>query len=253
MRDSIFQRCLFGLALLIIYTLSSSNSSAQTLQERLEQQTAFIPQNSSPAEQLIEVAQRFKIPMAIEWLDQKSAQSKSTLNFERGSVLDLIKAIIQQSPEHQLLIEGRILYIYPPSVAAHQFNFLNLRIENYEVNEESLFGAEDALRICINVMLYPELYKDGYAGGYGGGYPDVFWKKNITFSGDDLTIREILNGIAAESGNALWIVKLNSDEFDGDQPKWIGVPINESGHSPLNSRWQFIPLNEERTDNTRKP
>ena len=253
MRDSIFQRCLFGLALLIIYTLSSSNSSAQTLQERLEQQTIFIPQNSSPAEQLIEVAQRFKIPMAIEWLEQKSEQSKPTLNFKRGSVLDLIKTIIQQSPEHQLLVEGRILYIYPPAVAAHQFNFLNLRIENYEVNEESLFGAEDALRICINVMLYPELYKDGYAGGYGGGYPDVFWKKNVTFSGDDLTIREILNGIAAESGNALWIVKFNSDEFDGDQPKWIGVPINESGHSPLNSRWQFIPLNEERTDNTRKP
>jgi hypothetical protein len=253
LRDSIFQRCLLGLALLIIYTLSSSNSSAQTLQERLEQQTAFIPQNSSPAEQLIAVAQRFKIPMAIEWLEQKSDQSKPSLNFKNGSVLDLIKAIIKQSPEHQLLNEGRILYIYPPSVAAHQFNFLNLRLDNYEVNEESLLGAEFELRISINAKLYPELYKNGYNGGYGSDPDDVFWKKSITFSGNGMTIREILNRIAEENGNALWIVKINSDEFAGDKPKWVGVPIDEHGSSPLDSRWRFIPLSEERTDSTRKP
>lgn len=248
------QRGLCGLALLVICACASTNSNAQTLRERLEQQTAFIPANSSPTEQLIEVAQRFKIPMAIEWLEAKSEAAKATLNFKGGSVLDLIKTIVQQSPEHQVLNEGRILYIYPPAVAAHQFNFLNLRIDDYEVNEESLYGAEFELRICINAKLYPELYKNGYVGGFGGAPDDLFMKvQNITLSGRDLTIREILNRIIEESGNALWIVKLNKDEFTGDKPKWVGVPIDEHGNSPLETRWQFIPLNNERTDNSRKP
>ena len=248
-----YRQYLLSLTLLIISTFSSSSIYSQTLKERLEQQTDFIPQNSSPAEQLIEVAQRFDIPMAIEWLDQTDEQSKPTLAFKRGSVLNLIKIIVQQSPEHQLVIEDQILYIYPPAVVSRPFNFLNLRIDSYSVEDESLFGAEDKLRLGINMMLYPELYKNGYGGGYGGGYPHAFWKKNISFSGHDLTIREILTKVAEESGNALWIVRLDPDEFAGDKPKWAGVPIDKYGHSPLNTRWRFIPLSEERSNNGMHP
>lgn len=253
LRSSVFQQRFFILVLLVICTFAAHNISAQTLQERLEQKTDFVPHAASPPEQLIEVAQRFQIPMAIEWLEEKSEQSKSTLNFKHGSVLELITAIIRQSPEHQVLNQGRILYVYPPSVAAHQFNFLNLRIEEFEVTEESLLGAEDELRIRINMLLYPDLYKNGYAGGYGGAPDNPFWKKNITFSGSDLTIREILKRIAEENGNALWIVKLTADELTGDKPKWVGLPLDEYGHSPLNTRWQFIPLNDGRADSSRKP
>jgi hypothetical protein len=50
--------------------------------------------------------------------------------------------------------------------------------------------------------------------------------------------------IAEELGNELWIVRLNPDELTGDRPKWEGVPLNKSGHSPINYRWQFIPLDK---------
>lgn len=183
MRNYKYQRYIFNLSLIIVFTFSLTNIYAQTLKVRLEQQTEFIPQNSSPAEQLIEVSRRFNIPIAIEWLEQTNEQSKPTFVFKRGSVLDLIKAIIQQSPEHQLIVEGQILYIYPSAVVSHRFNFLNQRIEDYGVKDESLFGAEAALRTQINMMLYPELYRNGYVGGYGGGYAHVFWERNITFSG----------------------------------------------------------------------
>jgi hypothetical protein len=242
-----YQMLIFNFILLAFFTIFFSNAYARSLDERLNQQTDFIPQSASPAEQLIEIAQQFKIPIAIEWLEANEL-SKSTLVFNRGSVLDLIKAVMQQSPEQQLIIEDRILYISAPTVISHPLNFLNLRIESYEVKNESLFGAEDMLRININMMLYPELYKNGYNGGYGGGYPHAFWKKNITFSGENLTIREILTKIAEKSGNALWIVRLKPDEFAGDKPNWAGIPIDEYGHSPLNTRWRFIPLVEERSN-----
>ncbi|HYJ47236.1 MAG TPA: hypothetical protein VEV81_11555, partial [Pyrinomonadaceae bacterium] len=77
---------------------------------------------------------------------------------------------------------------------------------------------------------------------------DVFWKKNITFSGEDLTIREILTRIIEESGNALWVVQLSRSEFAGKRPKWVGIPLDDHGHSPLNTRWRFLPLSEERSN-----
>jgi hypothetical protein len=72
-----------------------------------------------------------------------------------------------------------------------------------------------------------------------------FWEANVTLSGDNLTIREILTGIAMANGNALWIVRLNKNEFEGSEPRWGGEPIDEYGHSPLNTRWRFIPLDEK--------
>jgi hypothetical protein len=223
----------------------TANISAQTLKEKLATQTNFKPENSSPSEQLIEVAQRFKLPMAIEWLEQ-TKETKSEVLFNGGSVLELIKAILRQSPEQHLRIEDRILYIYPSSVVSHRFNFLNLRISNYDVKDESVFAAEAELRTKINMIFYPELYKNGYNGGFGGGSPHAFWRRNISFSGTNLTVRDILKRIAEESENALWIVRLRPEEFRGSQPKWRGVPRDESGHAPINSRWRFIALSEER-------
>ena len=243
---------IFGLVLLFAASLCLfSHASAQTLEERLNQQTDFLPRNASPVEQLVEISQRFKIPMAIEWVEQTGEQFKPGLVFKRGTILELIRAVVSQSPDHQVISEGRILHVYSTEFVSHPFNFLNLRIEEYRVEDESVFGAEFSLRMAINMTLYPELYKNGYAGGYGGGYPDVFWKKNITFSGEDLTIREILNRIVEESGSALWVVQLNRKEFTGKRPKWVGVPLDDYGSSPLNTRWRFLPLSEERSNQLR--
>lgn len=66
MSQSKYQRYICNLMLFMFFSLLFSTAYAQTLQERLNQQTDFIPQNAPPPEQLIEIAQRFKIPMAIE-------------------------------------------------------------------------------------------------------------------------------------------------------------------------------------------
>ena len=221
MGEGKYKRYILQLLLVVIVSFSSSSISAQTLKQRLNQQTDFTPQNSSPSEQLIEVAQRFKLPMAIEWLEQKEEQPKPKLAFQGGSVLDLIEAIVRESPGQQLLVKDRILYVYPPAVVSHPFNFLNLQVPNYDVTNTSLFAAQANLRTMINIMLYPDEYKYGHNGGYGGGYPGVFWKENITFAGRDRTIREILTGITEKSGNALWIVRLKSDELIGDKPNGL--------------------------------
>jgi hypothetical protein len=222
--------------------------AGQTINQSLDQQTDFIPQTASPPDQLIEVGRKFQIPLAIEWLDEKEVVALPPLSFRGGSVGELIEAIVQRSPEHQLTVDDRIVHVYSFSAYSQPFNFLNLRINSLAVKDQSLLGAQNALRHGINELLYPELYKNGWGGGYGCGCPPQFWEKNITFSVDSPTIREVLNLIAQNSGKFLWVVRLKREELTGDKPKWLGVPIDESGHSPLNSRWSFILLAEDRSN-----
>jgi hypothetical protein len=92
------------------------------------------------------------------------------------------------------------------------------------------------------MALYPELYRHGYGGGFGSAPDNPFWIPNVTFFGTNVTVRDILAGIAEANGNAAWVVELTHDELSGSRPKWEGMPINKMGHSPLNYRWRFIPL-----------
>lgn len=230
--------------LFVIVLFSAARCYGQTLQEKLAQQTDFSPRSDTPADQLIEVAQEFKIPVAIEWVEQQDQSENPTLGFGGGTVLDLITAITQQSPDCIVTKEGEMLHAFSQTAVSNPLNFLNLRIPEYRVFNEPLYIAEGLLRTRINMVLYPDPYSGGIGGGYGGGMPNPFLGRSITFSGFDLTIREILIYIAEALGNALWIVRLNPDELTGTRPKWEGVPRNKSGHSPINYRWQFIPLDK---------
>lgn len=224
---------------------------SQTLDSKLSQLARFTPQRDSAPDQLIEVAQKLRIVMGIEWLEDGRPQP--ALSFHQGSVRQLIQAIVQRSPGHRATFDGGMVHVFPASALANSLNFLNLHIPEYRVQEESLFGADASLKTSINLLLYPPKAGEGYGGGYGGGEPHVFWKRHITFAGRNLTIREILTGIAVASGNALYYVQLHPDELKGQQPYWIGLPRNESGNSPLNARWRFIPLDREESNEKFKP
>jgi hypothetical protein len=228
---------LFGIVL-----FSAALCYGQTLEEKLALQTNFIPLSDTPVDQLIEIAQKFKISMTIEWVEQEEESDNQPPDFSGDSVLDLIAAVIQQSPDCIVTKEGEILHVFSQSEVFNPLNFLNLQIPEYSAFHEPLFEAERLLRMKINRLLYPGPYGGGYGGG---GVPNSFRARAITLVGYNLTIREILNRIAEDHGNALWIVKLNPDELTAERPTWEGVPRNKSGHSPLNCRWQFIPLDKE--------
>ena len=107
MQQAIYNR---SVTLLIILLTLPVLGAAQTVSEKLQQQTNYRPHTTEPDEQLIEVARRFKIPMAIEWLDEKPVTDQlAGLKFDKGSVLDLIKAIVDRAPQENLIVEDRIV------------------------------------------------------------------------------------------------------------------------------------------------
>jgi hypothetical protein len=240
-RQAIYNR---SIALLTIMFALSFSVAGQTVRERLQQQTDYRPSATEPCEQLVEVARHFKIPMAIEWLDEKPATDQlAGLKFDKGSVFDLIKAIVDRAPQENLIVEDRIVRLFPPSAFDNKLNFLNLRLKQYCVSDESVLGADFYVRLGINMMLYPEQFKHGYGGGFGGG-GELFWVKAILLCVDNASIRELLTEIAAQSGQAGWIAQIKPEELKTKEPFWKGVPMNEHGASPITGHWRFFALVE---------
>ena len=198
---------------------------AASLEEKLRTETDFVPKAVAPADQLVEVAQRFKIPMAIEWVDRsRTAPRDQTLPSRKRSVRELIEEIASVSPEHCVVVDDGLVRIYSPTESVHPFNFLNVRLKRYSVKEADLFAAQDQLRWAIRFTLEPEKYRNGYNGGYGHGADHVFEIPKFTLSESDVTIREVLNRIALAQGNALWVV--------------------DGGGLSATSAWRFVPLAE---------
>lgn len=233
--------------IILVLALTGTAASAATLPEKLEQHTDYVPAGNTVRDQLIDVAQRFHIPIAIEWLKGENETPPPKLPSDERTLRELIKAIVDQSPRHHLLIHDRLVYVFPPAAVNSNLNFLNLRIAAYQITDESILGADNELQLCINANLYPHLYDGGYNGGYGGP-PGLLWKKNISLSLHHRTIREILDEVVIESGLALWIVELTPEELKGEKPKWIGIPLDEHGQSPLGGRWNFLLIVPEESD-----
>lgn len=240
-RQAIYNR---SVALLTISFALPFSVRAQTVREKLQQPANYRLRATAPDEQLVEVAQHFKIPMAIEWLDEKPATGQvADLKFDKGSVLELIRAIVDRAPQENLIVEDRIVRVFPPSAFNNRLNFLNLRLKEYCVKDESVLGAEFAVRIEIDAMLYPKEFKHGFNGGYGGG-EKLLWIEAINICVYKPSIRQLLTEIAAQSGQAGWIAHLKPEELKGKNPFWKGVPIDEYGTSPITGHWQFFALVE---------
>jgi hypothetical protein len=241
MRQAIYNR---SVALLTIMLTLPVPFAAQTVREKLQQQTNYRPRTTEPDEQLIEVARHFKIPMAIEWLDEKPAMDQlAELKFDKGLVLDLIKAIVKRAPQENLIVEDRIVRVFPPSAFNRRLNFLNLRLKRYCVRDESVYGADFEVRMGIDTMLYPKEFKYGSNGGYGGG-EETLWINAINICVHNPSIRQLLTEIAAQSGKAGWMAHLKPEELTGKQPFWKGLPLNEYGTSPVTGHWYFFDLGE---------
>lgn len=220
----------------------ATTPAAQDIEAKLAQKIAFVPGSNIPIlEQLIGVAKYYKIPMGIEWVEAKPPQEGRVAlpSGESGAtVRDLLSAIMSGTAEHQLTVENGVVHIASPVLVSAPRNFLNVEIDDFEIKDNNLFEAEDELRIAIDTTLHPEEYEGGYAGGFGYAPDDPLAKSNVTFKGQNLKVRAILDGLVKSSGNALWLVRLKDIDASGVDP------AQEANQKGLKARypWKFVPL-----------
>lgn len=213
-----------------------------SIDESLSQKATFIPKSASALEQLIEVARHYRIPMGIEWINR--AETGALAVASGANVRELIQAILERSPEHRVSVENNMLHISPVLLSESPRNVLNLRIEEFDAVDENIFEVSDRLKTELREKLNPEKYANGYNGGFGYAPDDVLAARNITFSGSNLTVREILNGIINASGNAIWVVNLREENLvQAERPSAQEESQSNNQSMPM-LYWRFIPLKD---------
>jgi hypothetical protein len=234
--------CWMVSGILCLVLVASGVLHAQDLSSKLSQTADFIPTTGLPKDQLIELARHYKLPMGIEWIylpDQ--LPRKLSINTQQ-TVAKIINTIIQQTPGYTLEIKNGVINISNNSFAASPHNFLNLRIPEYRASNLNVFGAESLLRMTIASTLHPERYVGGRNGGYGYGIPreDGFDIRNISFSGKNLTVRDVLNALVKENGNSLWVVELNPSKMMKEEPFFAQRSYGNDVQTYF--AWQIVPL-----------
>ncbi|MBD0327185.1 MAG: hypothetical protein ICV68_12185, partial [Pyrinomonadaceae bacterium] len=214
-------RAMLALLLCVACLTSAEAAREKSLEEKLDAQTDYVPASEAPLERLIDVAQKFNLPMAIEWMEgAKPLAPEKKLKAQKRSVRELLEEIARVTPEHRVEVENGLVRVYSPQAAEHPFNFLNIVLDSYQSKDGDLFDAEDRLRWAIRFTLEPEKYRNGYGGGYGHSPGDVFEFPKFTLSATDTTIRDVLNRIALAQGNALWVAEIKNEELQGAEPFW---------------------------------
>ncbi|HEX8633126.1 MAG TPA: hypothetical protein VF703_03130 [Pyrinomonadaceae bacterium] len=228
--------------------LLAARADSEDIESRLSQKADFIPGGKSAADQIIAVAQHYRIPMGIEWVNRSSSPEPDVAPPSRESnltVRDVLEAIVLRLPGYQMTTRNGVVHLADPAFTDDAANFLNVQIEEFQVENENLLTAKEQLRLSIDMTLNPDDYEGGYAGGYGYNPDDVFAKRNITFYSKDLTVREILDGLVKANGNALWVAQL--DDFKTAAKPLTAKPTKNSKQEEAISkyRWDFVPLVEK--------
>ena len=224
-----------------VVLLLATSLNAQDLETRLSQPADYQPKATTTLQQLIEVAQHYRIPMGIEWIQETKTDAVSLPEpVKPRTVNDLINVILQQSHGYIAQQSDGVLQIAKTDFVDRPENLLNLRFSEFHLQDANVLDAEARLRMYIFMKLNPGR---GYGGGYGYGVPrdDGFDKSNLTFAGNDLKVREILNKIVAGNGNALWVVLFSPSEKISGTSFRAQISLND-GQTLSDFHWQFLPL-----------
>jgi hypothetical protein len=214
----------------------------------LERKVVYKPEGQTALEQLINVGTRFRIPMGIEWIDDPGthAVGMSVVEGPAGSVRlkDLMTSILRSETGYKMKVVGGLLRIYKPTLAADPRNFLNMRIPEFDVSRANLLEAEQLLTFEIQAQVHPGEKYAGRGGGYGHAPGSVFAVNNITLSGRNLTVRQILDAITTANGNAIWVVHLvpsktrpgdryfAQDQWPTPGFHWLFIPMRGGDEAP---------------------
>lgn len=227
-------------------TGKSGKQSRPDLEAKLARKADYVPSNKSTLDRLVAIAKHYEIPMGIEWIGGTGAEDLEVPAAAVPATLtvhDLLTAIVSRLPDYQLTVQDGVVHIAPPVIAVRKENFLNLVIEDFRVENETLFGAQHDLRVAIDMALNPKEYEGGYAGGYGNDPEHVFAKRRFSYKSDDLTVRQILDGLVKANGNALWIAEFNREDFAPQAKSTVVGPVKDKDEESKR-QWRFVPLRD---------
>src|SRR5687767_2623728 len=127
--------------IILAIALASAGTAAQDVETKLAQRADFTPAAGSVREQLIQVAQHYKIPMGIEWARKAEEKQVQLVAGEASTVRALLDAILRATPDYSVTIREGVVNVSDSRYAVDSRNFLNLRIDEFSLTRTNVYGA----------------------------------------------------------------------------------------------------------------
>jgi len=165
--------------------------------------TSFNVTGVSRIDAILMLAQRQRIPLGIEYAGMQLFEPIS-VRLSQTDVQGAASAIFPLDAGFRISSDDGVLVISHRKVPAAPLNVLDTRLANFSIPKCSLQEAYIRLANQLLAQLTPPPGRRGITGSIpGAGSVQIG-----PFTMSDVTVREVLNRIVREHGNAAWIVQV---------------------------------------------
>ncbi len=158
----------------------------------------FDARGCSMAELAVQIAYRYRLPMAIEYLDRGALRKPLHLKLRGQSVRQVIAALVPSVPGYQVDFSQGLVDIYSPAARRNPSNPFNTLIRKYDVDGLDTHFADAQLLCAFGQQINP------HSGCGGSVAPGQWGPMKITLHLENKRVYEILNAIVAQNGEAIW-------------------------------------------------
>jgi hypothetical protein len=205
--------CWLLLPVVLLVANTSVNATERKLSYELQDKLAaevkdFENQGKPLIPTLLEVADRYDLPMGIEKVEREALDQPITIKLKHGSVAKLLDRCIRQRPGYSWAARDGVVLIYGDDELKKASNLFNFIIPVFEAENETLNRYDNGLRL----KLYLEKEKPG---GYVGSFPgsNEFENKRLSIKMHNASVRQILNRLVALHGGVVWIARVPPEKL----------------------------------------
>jgi hypothetical protein len=155
---------------------------------------------------LLQVSERFHVPMGIEWVRNEQALRKVNLHWRHANVLQVIKALAGTQTGYDFEARNGVVHVFPTGSPSDTSNFLNVRIAKAEVKNGTILVGDENLTDWLRPIIRPLSPPDPHTAvdiAFGGPTSP---EPPIDLVLQDVSVRDILDRLALATDRRIWVV-----------------------------------------------
>jgi hypothetical protein len=163
-----------------------------------------------------ELSLRYDIPIGLETAVNESAFTPYSIDFKKGTLVDLLTQFVSQHSLYAWKIEDGVVSVFPTD--AHR-DFVAKQLLEVKIRKFSVKEKTSCSNLVENLVAQPEAKRVLAANNatFNGIAPSGFYIQNVgrrfMLEVSDVTLKSILNKVVSKSSTArFWVITRNLDK-----------------------------------------
>ncbi len=194
-------------------------------------------------EQLIELARANKVPINLELKYEPNEKAMPKLTREKITIGEIITDIVKERVGYSWQSGKKWINVYYSPLSQDAKNFLNIKVPHFSITNGDILWISKMLQVELMSEANRERGKNGIAGSISSPWPvPPKWDQLLTIESNNQSVREILNSLVGENGNAFWTALIDTENLMDNQKYYAQRSIYEKERVPKIFHWSIMPI-----------